>query len=152
MQTAKTDQTGLMPRLIWVFAGHICHFVGFLMWWLISKQCSSKKDFWWCFGNIYVHVFCEKPGFVFCDFELLCFFLNIYIFWQNVSGIKILANNAMYIGILNYYPNYLSSGKGLSWINFRVHLFIGSVFLWCDIVFQWHNTIMILSFQTDRSG
>ena len=24
-----TDQTGRMPRLIWVFGGHICHFVGF---------------------------------------------------------------------------------------------------------------------------
>ena len=28
MQTAKTDQAGRMPRLIWVFAGH---FVGFVM-------------------------------------------------------------------------------------------------------------------------
>ena len=25
------DQTGLMPRLIWVFAGHTCHFVGFVV-------------------------------------------------------------------------------------------------------------------------
>ena len=24
-----SDQTGQMPRLIWVFAGHTCHFVGF---------------------------------------------------------------------------------------------------------------------------
>ena len=28
------DQTGRMPRLIWVFAGHTCHFVGFVMRWL----------------------------------------------------------------------------------------------------------------------
>ena len=34
MRTAKTDQTGWMPRLIWVFAGHTCHFVGFVMRWL----------------------------------------------------------------------------------------------------------------------
>ena len=27
--TAKTDQTGWMPRLIWVFAGYTDHFVGF---------------------------------------------------------------------------------------------------------------------------
>ena len=27
MQTAKTDQTGQMPRLIWVFTGHTCHLV-----------------------------------------------------------------------------------------------------------------------------
>ena len=26
-----TDQTGQMPRLIWVFAGRTCHFVGFVM-------------------------------------------------------------------------------------------------------------------------
>ena len=25
----RCDQTGWMPRLIWVFAGHTCHFVGF---------------------------------------------------------------------------------------------------------------------------
>ena len=29
--TAKTDQTGWMPGLIWVFAGRTCHFVGFVM-------------------------------------------------------------------------------------------------------------------------
>ena len=30
-----SDQTGWMPRLIWVFAGCTCHFVGFVMRWLI---------------------------------------------------------------------------------------------------------------------
>ena len=30
-----SDQTGRMPRLIWVFAGRTCHFVGFVMPWLI---------------------------------------------------------------------------------------------------------------------
>ena len=30
-----SDQTGRMPRLIWVFAGRTCHFVGFVMSWLI---------------------------------------------------------------------------------------------------------------------
>ena len=29
-----SDQTGRMPRLIWVFAGRTCHFVGFDMRWL----------------------------------------------------------------------------------------------------------------------
>ena len=28
-----SDQTGWMPRLIWVFAGRTCHFVGFVMRW-----------------------------------------------------------------------------------------------------------------------
>ena len=30
-----SDQTGPIPRLIWVFAGHTCHFVCFVMRWLI---------------------------------------------------------------------------------------------------------------------
>ena len=29
-----SDQTGRMPRLIWIFAGRICHFVIFVMRWL----------------------------------------------------------------------------------------------------------------------
>ena len=32
--TANTDQTGQMPRLIWVFAGRTCHFVGLVKRWL----------------------------------------------------------------------------------------------------------------------
>ena len=32
------DQTGRMPRLIWVFAGRACHFVGFVMW---------RLKYWW---------------------------------------------------------------------------------------------------------
>ena len=35
MRTAKTDQTRRVPRLIWVFAGRTCHFVGLVMRWLI---------------------------------------------------------------------------------------------------------------------
>ena len=31
----ESDQIGRMPRLIWVFAGHTDHFVGFVMRWLI---------------------------------------------------------------------------------------------------------------------
>ena len=30
-----SDQTGPMPRLIWVFAGRTCHFIGFVTRWLI---------------------------------------------------------------------------------------------------------------------
>ena len=36
--TAKTDQAGCMPRLIRVFAGRTCHFVGFVMLWLIYQD------------------------------------------------------------------------------------------------------------------
>ena len=30
VHSTDSDQTGQMPRLIWVFAGRACHFVGFL--------------------------------------------------------------------------------------------------------------------------
>ena len=33
-----SDQTGRMPRLIWVFAGRTCHFVGFALRWLNYHQ------------------------------------------------------------------------------------------------------------------
>ena len=39
MRTAKTDQTGWMPRLIWDFAGHICHFV---LVTVFAKACPSQ--------------------------------------------------------------------------------------------------------------
>ena len=38
-----SDQTGRMPRLIWVFAGRICHFVGFVMRRLICL-CRYRRD------------------------------------------------------------------------------------------------------------
>ena len=36
----NSDQTGWMPRLIRVFAGHIGHFFGFVMW---QFKCTSKN-------------------------------------------------------------------------------------------------------------
>ena len=52
-----SDQTGRMPRLIWVFAGHKGHFVGFVgfvMRWLTFRRCififasglRNKTHFW----------------------------------------------------------------------------------------------------------
>ena len=41
MRAAKTDQTGRMPRLIWVFAGRTCHFAGFAMRRLKFKNGNS---------------------------------------------------------------------------------------------------------------
>ena len=42
-----SDQTGRMPRLIWVFAGRICHFVCFVMrrliWNIALTQCVQCK-------------------------------------------------------------------------------------------------------------
>ena len=40
-----SDQTGRMPRLIWVFAGRTCHFVGFVMRRLKCMfECSPAYD------------------------------------------------------------------------------------------------------------
>ena len=43
MRTAKTDQTGRRPRLIWVFAGRTGHFVGFVMRRLISYEITEQS-------------------------------------------------------------------------------------------------------------
>ena len=44
-----SDQTGWMPRLIWVFAGNTCQFVGFVMRRLILKVawdglCTEERE------------------------------------------------------------------------------------------------------------
>ena len=39
-----SDQTGRMPRLIWVFAGRTCHFVGFVTTWLNCLRCVSLNN------------------------------------------------------------------------------------------------------------
>ena len=49
-----SDQTGRMPRLIWVFAGYKGHSVGFVMRWLTFRKCilifasglRNKPHFW----------------------------------------------------------------------------------------------------------
>ena len=37
------DQTGLIPRLIWVFAGRTCHFLGFVMGLLIYFNVGPQE-------------------------------------------------------------------------------------------------------------
>ena len=39
-----SEQTGRMPRLIWVFAGRTCHFVGFVMRRLKQGQSRVPQD------------------------------------------------------------------------------------------------------------
>ena len=63
-----SDQNGQMPRLVWVFAGRTCHFVGFVMrwltctllWWLQKQQritciqfikTVGEKDGMWGFAK-----------------------------------------------------------------------------------------------------
>ena len=55
-----SDQTGRMPRLIWVFAGHTCHFVGYVMSRLkycVTPSVDSGHDRFYCFANKnYYHI------------------------------------------------------------------------------------------------
>ena len=44
-----SDQTGLMPRLLWIFAGRTCHFVGFVMRWLIWILSYFHRKYNWIF-------------------------------------------------------------------------------------------------------
>ena len=51
MRTAKTDQTGRMPRLICDFAGRTCHLVGFVVlqlrwYWTHCCWMSDVKNYW----------------------------------------------------------------------------------------------------------
>ena len=46
-----SDQTGRMPRLIWVFAGRTCHFVGFVMRQLKSQNFGHLND-WFDYPDI----------------------------------------------------------------------------------------------------
>ena len=55
-----SDQTGRMPRLIWVFAGRICNFVGFVMPWL----------------KLYMMLYLAKSQLVPTHFNQLFFFLT----------------------------------------------------------------------------
>ena len=41
VHSEDSDRTGRMPRLIWVFAGRTCHFVGFVMRRLIYEWIST---------------------------------------------------------------------------------------------------------------
>ena len=44
VHSKDSDQTGQMPRLIWVFAGRTCRFVGFVMCWLIYVLNNNQKS------------------------------------------------------------------------------------------------------------
>ena len=67
-----SDQTGRMPRLIWVFAGHKGHFVGFVMRWLIllCLTCVNNTDF--CYFEAFYYLNSpRKRGFL-CIHTCVC--------------------------------------------------------------------------------
>ena len=50
-----SEQTGRMPRLIWVFAGRTCHFVGFVMRRLKSDLLHTEANFKGCLYLDWIH-------------------------------------------------------------------------------------------------
>ena len=65
-----SDQTGRMPRLIWIFAGHICHFVSFACDGSFIKLVALP-------GHIY---YCKNPknldnSNICCNYPKICGFI-----------------------------------------------------------------------------
>ena len=67
-----------MPRLIWVFAGRTCHFVGFIMRRLIyfgkciaTNAASINNDYWTFCVKVLISIVCPKSirNFTFCAFQ-----------------------------------------------------------------------------------
>ena len=73
-----SDQTWRMPRLIWVFAGCIHQFLGFVMLWLIyhygTGSCSFKIQFIFVHFNFVLHVYVP----LFHQRIMLCFLSVTY--------------------------------------------------------------------------
>ena len=92
-----TDQTGWMPRLIWVFAGHTCHFVGFVMrrlilsitWHASYKLRLLKCNYYKIVTALYDCDCNLAPGKIFgslcCDFGVLFLLLVSVLMWYRIS-------------------------------------------------------------------
>ena len=52
-----SDQTGRMARLIWVFTGRTCHFVGFVMSrWKHKQEMNSDRICYNVFNSLFFHL------------------------------------------------------------------------------------------------
>ena len=56
VDSEDSDQTGWIPRLIWVFAGRTGHFVGFVMLWLIYEIYKHLRTDFTCLQKGAIHV------------------------------------------------------------------------------------------------
>ena len=77
-----SDQTGQMPRLIWVFSGVTYHFVGFIMRQLICFHGEILKIIPKLSSNI--HSMCLCDTFSKTDLKLLWSYLN-FCYWSEVQ-------------------------------------------------------------------
>ena len=58
-ESEDSDQTGQMLRLIWVFAGRSCHFVGFCQI-LLLRPCSESPELFCSLVRACSHTWCTK--------------------------------------------------------------------------------------------
>ena len=69
-----SDQTGRMPRLIWVFAGRTCHFVGFVMRRLMSRVVKPKPKY-----GLYYTPSIYAKGYIVFVFPFVCSSVRIFV-------------------------------------------------------------------------
>ena len=101
--SAQSDQSlpcalnGRMPRLIWVFAGRTCYFVGFVMPWLIYPQKTSQQYT----GTIIALVSCYPH--TRATIVLLCRLIFLFAMWnKSFSYQDTLPLRSFLICILNF--------------------------------------------------
>ena len=75
VHSEHSDQTGWMPRLIWVFAGRTCHFVGFVMRWLNCNDPRYSDRQVWVLSLIWVYTVTVCP--------------SVPIFWTHYNTVKL---------------------------------------------------------------
>ena len=111
VDSEDSDQTGRMPRLIWVFAGRTGHFVGFVMRWLIWQSgqtffatvlflevISWPREFWIVELNSNVH---NIPLFSFSCMAVLVVLLLVPLMHVVVPFVSCysLGNSCQHLGI-----------------------------------------------------
>ena len=85
-----SDQTGRTSRLIWVFAGRTCHFVGFVMGWLMcsytgmfsSDQFGPSIFYGHSFSHFKFHLYVTDWYCIFMSWDLFANLLICHLFYK----------------------------------------------------------------------
>ena len=100
-----TDQTGQMPRLIWIFAGCTRHFVGFVMRWL--NYLLSTCYFWIFVSCIFIFqgrlVLGNPHWWTHCSTLILILHPALMTFQGWNSRLILMVSHPVTV----FYPNYL---------------------------------------------
>ena len=91
VDSEDSDQTGRMPRLIWVFAGCTEHLVGFVIRWLIYRtNWYNLIKFWICIDIDKIYVGIAKH-----QFSLIYNRVMVLEWCQNFVSVQYLENKFM---------------------------------------------------------